>query len=105
MDYIAIEKTLINYIINLIGPNQHQNELRENKFNIIKKIVLETFSNLEDIQGHIFYFGSFPMKTYLPDSDLDITVLLSHKKNGKPYANYSYDSFNEYDIVIILDLS
>ena len=39
-------------------------------------IINESFTSVDQLQ--VFPFGSFPLKTYLPDGDIDLTAL-SHE--------------------------
>jgi hypothetical protein len=113
MDYEKIEKKFAEYIINLHGPNMEQDKSREIKFEFIKNLILNYFENLEKdmtlpvnsegssemksnlkLKPHIFCFGSYPMKTYLQDSDLDITIIFEDKIKGVYLLNNSFDFLN-----------
>lgn len=93
-NYAQIDNNFADYIINLIGPSSERDESRENKFKSIKKIILKSFQD-QNIIPHIFSFGSFPMRTYLPDSDIDITIILEDKNSKAIMTNYTYDYLNK----------
>ena len=79
-DYTRIENDFRDYILNTLGPNEEHDYSRENKFRLIQKIIQNGFASEQGIVPHVFSFGSFPLRTYLPDSDMDITVILEDKK-------------------------
>ena len=66
-NYEMIEKKFVDYLISIIGPNQEQDTQRETKYKSFKKIILNAFVNEHGIIPHVFSFGSFPLRTYLPD--------------------------------------
>ena len=75
-DYSLIEKSFVDYIINIAGPNEESDIYRQSKLEIIKKIIINGFAAEQDVIVHIFSFGSFPFKDYHKDSDIDVTVIL-----------------------------
>ena len=94
MDYKQLEKHFADYIINLLGPNEELDAQREKKFNSLRCIFIGSLQQEIGIMPHIFCFGSFPLKTYLQESDLDITIILEDKSKGTMLSNYSYDYLN-----------
>ena len=93
--FFKLERILVDYIINLIGPNT-ENELdRSEKLNTMKKIINNSFCLEKNIIPHIFCFGSFPLKTYLPDSDMDITIILEDKQTNTIITNFSFEFLNK----------
>jgi DNA polymerase sigma len=95
MDYKLLEKHFADYILNLLGPNEELDSNREKKFNVLRGIVIGSFIQEIGIIPHVFCFGSFPLKTYLQESDLDITIILEDKIKGTMLSNYSYDYLNK----------
>lgn len=95
MDNKLLEKHFANYIINLLGPSEELDYQREKKFNTLRNIIVRSFLHEIGIIPHIYCFGSFPLKTYLQESDLDITIIFEDKKNGCMLSNYSYDYLNK----------
>lgn len=81
-NYSLIEKKFSEYILKLIGPSEEQNKIRESKFQKIKNIFERIFEE-QGITAHIFSFGSYPIKTYLPESDIDITIIIEDSSTGK----------------------
>ena len=94
-NYFQIENKFCDYIVNIIGPNQEQDLLREHKFKSIKNIIQNAFYMDHNIIPHIFSFGSYSLKTYLPDSDMDITIILEDKSTNQIISNYSYEYLNK----------
>jgi len=74
-NYSLIEDNFSDCLIKLVGPTSEQNEFREIRLKIVRSILEKTF-NEQGIQAHIFSFGSFPIRTYLPDSDMDVTIVI-----------------------------
>jgi len=95
-DYTKIENTFRDYIMSILGPNEEHEYSREFKFQSIKKIIQKGFSSEPGIIAHVFSFGSFPLRTYLPDSDMDITVILEDKTTNRIISNLSYEFLNKY---------
>lgn len=81
----------------MLGPNERNESKRKTIFELIKSVVenayCKYFSSLILTEGSqnvmLLKYGSDPLKTYLPDSDIDITVVpvlssFEEKKEG-PY--------------------
>lgn len=90
-NYALIEKSFTEYILNYSGPSREQDEFREEKYKIIKSVILKAFQEEQDIKIKIFCFGSFPFKTYHRDSDIDITIILLDKTTDKLITSYSIE--------------
>jgi tRNA nucleotidyltransferase (CCA-adding enzyme) len=96
MDYNKIENSFTEFILNLIGPTEDSDKQKEEKFNYIKDLIEKTLIEEKiDLTPHIFCFGSYPLKTYLQDSDLDITIIFEDKKKNSFVTNYSYEFLNK----------
>jgi len=92
--FSKLENLFVEHILNLIGPNRANDYDRSEKFFIMKNIIQSSLINETNIIPHIFCYGSFPMKTYLPDSDMDITIILEDKTTNCIITNYSFDYLN-----------
>lgn len=90
-----LERTFVDYIINLIGPNEENEQERSEKLEIMKGIITSSFESESNIIPHVFCFGSFPMKTYLPESDMDITIILEDRQTGTIITKYSFEFLNK----------
>ena len=90
-NYSLIERAFAEYILNYSGPNKEQDEYREEKYNIIKNVILKSFQEEQDIKIKIFSFGSFPFKSYHRDSDIDMTIILIDKTTNKLITSYSIE--------------
>lgn len=96
MDHTLIENKFAEYILGQLGPNKELDNQREEKFNFLKQIITNAIEKeFFNIKPHIFIFGSFPLKTYLQDSDLDITILFEDKTKNCFLMNYSFDFLNK----------
>lgn len=94
MEYTKIEKCFTDYIIDLIGPNEELDKSREMKFQNIKKLILKALENESDMVPYVYCFGSYPLKIYLQDSDLDITIMFEDKIKNTLTTNCSFDFLN-----------
>ena len=90
-NYSLIEKAFTEYILNYSGPSREQDDFREEKYKIIKNVILKSFQEEQDIKIKIFSFGSFPFKTYHRDSDIDMTIILLDKTTDKLITSYSIE--------------
>ena len=93
-NYSLIEKVFTEYILSYSGPNKELDEYREDKYTIIKNIILKSFQDEPDIKIQIFSFGSFPFKSYHRDSDIDMTLILIDKTTNKLITSYGIDLLN-----------
>ncbi len=95
MDYVKLENKFVDFILDLLGPSDELDKQREDKFLFIKKLLTETFEReYPEIKPHVFCFGSFPLKTYLQDSDLDITIIFEDVNKNCFLLNNSFDFLN-----------
>ena len=93
-NYSLIEKVFTEYILSYSGPNRELDEYREEKYSIIKNIILKSFEEEPDIKIQIFSFGSFPFKSYHRDSDIDMTLILLDKSSNNLITSYGLDLLN-----------
>ncbi len=94
--YSEIDTKFANYIISLIGPNEIENQRRDEKFKLLKSILESSFKESE-IKLRLFNFGSFPLRTYLPESDMDVTLILEDAEGR--VTNLSQEKQREYLII------
>jgi len=94
-NYSLIEKVFTEYILSYSGPNKELDDYREEKYGIIKNIILKAFQEEPDIKIQIFSFGSFPFKSYHRDSDIDMTLILIDKTTDKLITSYSIELLNK----------
>jgi DNA polymerase sigma len=94
MDIAKLENNLVDFILKIVGPNKNSDNFRNEKFNLIKDILKEAFKD-EIYIPHIFSFGSCSTKTYLQDSDIDITIAFEEKINNKFAIDTSLEFLNK----------
>ena len=94
-NYSLIEKVFTEYILSYSGPNSEIDEYREDKYSIIKNIIINSFQEEPDIKIEIFSFGSFPFKSYHRDSDIDMTLILLDKSTNKLMTSYNLELLNK----------
>ncbi|XP_047336618.1 uncharacterized protein LOC124940179 [Impatiens glandulifera] len=72
---VSVADETINVVLQCIQPTLDSEEKRKEIIEYIQKLVKTTF-------GHeVFPYGSGPLKTYLPDGDIDLTVV--YNPDGK----------------------
>lgn len=80
---IAEERTA--ELIACIQPNQPSEERRNAVANYVQRLVTKCFS------CQVFTFGSVPLKTYLPDGDIDVTAFSNNENLKDTWANQVRD--------------
>lgn len=94
MDITKLENNLVDFILKIVGPNKDSDKFRMEKFNLIKEVLKEAFKD-ENYIPHIFSFGSCSTKTYLQDSDIDITIAFQEKVDNKFAIDTSLEFLNK----------
>ena len=74
-------------LVNWVQPTWDASERRQRVFQHVRSL-LQQSPGLEDVS--VLLTGSFPLKTYLPDADIDITLLLP-PSSGLPGATGAND--------------
>ena len=84
MNYKKIEELFVDFILDLTGPTPELEEERVVKFETTKNIIINKLnSNYPYHNTYILPYGSFPMKVYLKNADIDITIILQSKDEKK----------------------
>lgn len=94
MDFTRLENYFVDFILSIVGPTPESDKSRDEKFSKIKNVLMEAFKD-DDYIPHIFSFGSCSTKTYLTDSDLDITIVFEDKVTNKFAINTSLEFLNK----------
>ncbi|KAI3960864.1 hypothetical protein MKW92_030764 [Papaver armeniacum] len=68
-------------LINCIQPNKPSEERRNAVADYVQRLILKCFS------CKVFMFGSVPLKTYLPDGDIDLTAFSEDETLKDTWAN------------------
>ena len=77
-----IERLFVEFILNEIGPSEEKEKERNEKYILVKQLLENILLlNYPEYIPHIFLYGSFSIKTYLKDSDIDMTIILEKKEN------------------------
>ena len=101
MNYNKIEELFVDFILDIIGPNLERDKDRNTNLSIVKGIITNIFNKkLPDYITHIFPYGSFPMKTYLKDADIDLTIFFESKFEQKILIELPLDIINKAIIII-----
>ena len=85
LSFEQIEKSFVNYLLKLTGPNTEQDKKRQDKYENLKRYLLEELKKDEKLSKYNFYifsFGSFPFKIYHNESDIDITIVIQDKNTN-----------------------
>ncbi|KAK1275071.1 hypothetical protein QJS04_geneDACA004126 [Acorus gramineus] len=72
-------------LIARIQPNEFSNERRDAVSNYVQRLISQCFS------CQVFTFGSVPLQTYLPDGDIDLTVLSENQTLKDTWATMLRD--------------
>ncbi len=101
MNYSKIEELYVDFILDMIGPSLERELERNTNLNIVKDIIINIFENkLPDYQTYIFPYGSYPIKTYLKNADIDITIFFVSKSEHKVFFDLPIDLINKAIILI-----
>ena len=77
MNYKKIEELFVDFILELTGPNPELESERKTNFSIVKTIIIDILNKkFPYYNTFIFPYGSYPMKSYLKNADIDITIFL-----------------------------
>ncbi|KAL5727051.1 hypothetical protein ACHQM5_000287 [Ranunculus cassubicifolius] len=68
-------------LIARIQPNQPSEQLRNAVADYVQRLIMKCFS------CQVFTFGSVPLKTYLPDGDIDLTAFSKNQNLKDTWAN------------------
>jgi len=96
-----IEKLFVEFILNVIGPTEKRENDRNVEYLRVKQIIEETISSkFTEYIPHIFLYGSFPIKTYLKEADIDITIIIENKNTHEIIVDIPQDVVNNILILI-----
>ena len=101
MNYNKIEELYADFILEIIGPTLETENERNINLSIVKGIITKIFEEkLPDYTTYILPYGSFPIKTYLKDADIDITIFFESKSEEKVLIDLPVDLINKAIIII-----
>ena len=90
-----IENLFVNFILKQVGPTETREEERNSKLQIVKQLIENSLSEYyPDLIPHIFPYGSFPIKTYLKEADIDITIIFENKNTHQILIDLSQEIIN-----------
>ena len=96
MNYNKIEELYVDFILDIIGPNANTENDRNTKLKVVKTIITNLFNQkLPDYITHVYQYGSFPIKTYLKDADIDITIFFESKIEKRILIEVPLDLINK----------
>lgn len=73
-------------LIACIQPNPPSEDRRNAVASYVRRLIMECFPQVQ-----IFMFGSVPLKTYLPDGDIDLTAFSANQNLKDSWANLVRD--------------
>ena len=101
MNYKKIEELFVDYILELTGPNPELEKDRDTNFNIVKGIIIDILNKkFPYYNTFIFPYGSYPMKSYLKNADIDITIFLQSKQEVNIFTEIPIEIINDMIILI-----
>ena len=90
-----IERLFVEFILNEIGPSEEKEKERNEKYILVKQLIENILLlNYPQYIPHIFLYGAFSIKTYLKDSDIDITIIFEKKENHEIIKDISNTLIN-----------
>ena len=96
MNYQKIEELFVDFILELIGPSKEKEKEGKTIILIIKKVIINIFnSKFPEYNIYLMPYGSFPSKTYLKDSDIDLTILLELKTSKQILSELPINLINQ----------
>ncbi len=101
MNYKKIEELFVDFILDIIGPNEERENERNNNLSIVQKIISKILTNrLPDYITYVLPYGSFPIKTYLKDADIDITIFLQSKSEKNVIIDFPINLIDKAILLI-----
>ena len=89
MNYKKIEELYVDFILELTGPTSQLESERNINFSIVKGIIIDILNKkFPYYNTFILPYGSFPMKAYLKNADIDITIFLQSKEEKNIMMKY-----------------
>ena len=101
MNYKKIEELYVDFILELTGPTSQLESERNINFSIVKGIIIDILNKkFPYYNTFILPYGSFPMKAYLKNADIDITIFLQSKEEKNIMMEIPIDLINSMIILI-----
>ena len=101
MNYNKIEELYVDFILEIIGPTLETENERNINLSIVKGIITKIFEEkLPDYTTYLLPYGSFPIKAYLNNADIDITIFFESKSEKKVLVELRDDLIKKSIIII-----
>ena len=101
MNYKKIEELFVDFILDLTGPSPELEKEREERFGITKNIIINKLNaKFPFYNTYILPYGSHPMKVYLKNADIDITIILQSKEEKNVIMEMQIDLINHILLLI-----
>ena len=101
MNCNKIEELYIDFILDLIGPNIEREQERNTNLEVVTNIIRDTLNKkFTNFNTYIFHYGSFPMKAYLKNADIDITIFLQSRENKTIMKEMPLELINNIILII-----
>lgn len=80
------KEVFVDGLVDCLSPQVPDEDMRNSVFLYVASIVERSLG------AQVFHFGSGPLKTYLPDGDLDVSIVLGY---GPEYDNWEVKVMNQ----------
>ncbi|KAL6648582.1 hypothetical protein ACP70R_012806 [Stipagrostis hirtigluma subsp. patula] len=90
----AVAESRTAELIARIQPNAHSEGRRQAVYNYVQRLIMNCLScqNIWEGAAKVFTFGSVPLKTYLPDGDIDVTAFGNSEELKDNWVNLVRDA-------------
>ena len=101
MNYNKIEELFVDFILDITGPTLERESERSVNLKIVEGIITKIFQvKLPDFTTYLLPYGSYPIKTYLKNADIDITIFFESKIDKKILIELPLELINKAILLI-----
>ena len=101
MNYNKIEELFVDFILDITGPTLERESERSVNLKIVEGIITKIFQiKLPDFTTYLLPYGSYPIKTYLKNADIDITIFFESKIDNKILIELPLELINKAILLI-----
>ena len=101
MNYNKIEELFVDFVLDITGPTLERESERSVNLKIVEGIITKIFQiKLPDFTTYLLPYGSYPIKTYLKNADIDITIFFESKIDKKILIELPLELINKAILLI-----